>query len=59
MINVINLMNVTGLSDACIETILHKPQTDFDVESGLFGCTRDGFSQEGLINDVATRRILR
>ena len=45
-------INVTGLSDACIETILHKPQTDFNVGSGLFGCT-------GLIYDVATRRILK
>ena len=47
-----NFVNVAGLSDACIETILHKPQTDFNVESGLFGCT-------GPIYDVATRRILK
>ena len=48
---------MSGLSDACVETILHKPLTEFDLnQSGLFQC---GYpDQPGLIIDVATRIIL-
>ena len=45
------LFCISGLSEACIETILHKYETGFD-ESGLFRC-------DIRIIDVATRTIIR